>query len=74
MTSERARLYISVDRRAIDGALQISIGQQDPDGGGHGYRLAGPKYDGRGMTLLRHYLTERDIEEIRSYLKQNADA
>lgn len=39
------------------------------DGGSHGYRIAGPKYDGRGKTLLKHFVTERDVAEIIGYLK-----
>jgi hypothetical protein len=66
-------IYISVDRRTYDGTLQISIGQQDDDGGGHGYRIAGPKYDGSGKTLLRHVITARDKEQIISYLRQVKD-
>jgi hypothetical protein len=63
------RTYISVDRRECDGGLQISIGSEDEDGGGTGYRIAGPKYDGRGKTLLKHYVTERDVREIEGYLR-----
>lgn len=59
---------LSVDRRAFDGALQVSINWRDDKGGGHGYRIAGPKYDGSGTNLLRHQLTDRDKEEIRRYL------
>lgn len=62
-------VYISVDKRAFDGAIQISIGIQDADGGGHGYRIAGPKYDGNGKTLLKHLISDRDREQILSYLK-----
>lgn len=63
------QVYISVDQRTYDKALQISINFRDEKGGGHGYRLAGPKYDGFGKTLLKHVLTERDIDEIAGYLK-----
>lgn len=61
-------VYISVDRRTVDGALQISIGVQGDDGNGHGFRIAGPKYDGRGTTLLKHFLSDRDKREIAEYL------
>ena len=63
------RTYLSVDRRTHDGALQISIGSESEDGSGVGYRIAGPKYDGQGKTLLKHYITERDASEILAYLK-----
>ncbi len=57
-------VYLSVDIRD-DGAVQLSIGD---DGGG--YRIAGPKYDGTGKTILRRTLTPRDRDEIRSYLRR----
>ena len=60
-----SKVYISVDRREIDGALQISIGDDAVS-----YRIAGPKYDGRGQTLIRHFLSARDCDEIRSYLRR----
>ena len=63
------KTYISIDKRAVDGALQISIGEEDENGSSHGYRIAGPKYDGFGKTLLKHYISERDIEEIKYYLE-----
>jgi hypothetical protein len=59
-----AAVYLTVDRRDCDGRLQLSIGTDDG-----GYRIAGPKYNGAGKTLLRHKITERDANEIRSYLK-----
>lgn len=65
----KRRVYLSIDKRTYDGALQLSIGAQDEDGGGTGYRIAGPKYDGDGTTLVRRFLTERDKQEILSYLK-----
>lgn len=61
-------IYISIDQRS-DGRLQLSIGKQDKNGGGHGYRIAGPKYDGSGKILLRHTITPRDKDEIMSYLR-----
>jgi hypothetical protein len=63
------RPYISVDQREYDGALQVSVGVEDENGGGHGYRIAGPKYDGRGKTLIKHFITDRDAREIIGYLK-----
>lgn len=65
-------IEISVDRRSFDGALQVSINWKDKNGGGHGYRIAGPKYDGNGHNLLRHELTERDKVEIGKYLDKIA--
>lgn len=62
------RIYISVDQGS-HGGLQLSIGVETASGGGHGYRIFGPKYDGAGKQLKRHYLTERDAAEIKSYLR-----
>jgi len=70
------KIVLTVDRRAFDGALQVSISKADDNEAGHGYRIAGPKYDGNGEQLLRHVLTKRDAENIRSYLrcvKEKAD-
>jgi predicted metalloendopeptidase len=60
-----SRVYISVDQRAADGAIQVSIGFE----GSHGYRIAGPKYDGNGQTLLKVFLSEGEKKEIRAYLR-----
>jgi hypothetical protein len=57
------KVYLTVDKRTCDGAIQISIGNDRM-----GYRIAGPKYDGSGKTLLKKELSERDREEIRSWL------
>lgn len=65
------RIYISVDQGS-HGGLQLSIGVENADGGGHGYRIFGPKYDGAGKRLARHYLSARDADEIKSYLKKVA--
>lgn len=62
------RTYLSVNRRDCDGALQISIGTENDDGSSVGYRIAGPKYDGHGKTLLKHFITARDVAEIKEYL------
>lgn len=59
-------VYFSVDRTP-EGGTQLSIG-----GGRSGYRICGPKYDGRSETVVRHKLTKRDIEEIRAYLRYAA--
>jgi hypothetical protein len=60
---------LSVDQRARDGALQLAINVEDADGGSIGYRIAGPKYDGSGKTLLRHVITEADKAAIMSALR-----
>lgn len=58
-------VFLTIDKRARDGALQISIGTEDG-----GYRIAGPKYDGIGTTLLRHEITPTEAKEINAYLKK----
>lgn len=61
------RVCFTVDQKS-GGGLQLSINVEREDGCGHGYRIHGPKYDGSSKTLLRHYLTERDVSELRVYL------
>ena len=63
------RTYISVDRRETDGSIQISIGKEEEDGSGIGYRMAGPKYVGDSKTILKHYITKNDVHYIRAYLR-----
>lgn len=58
-------VYISVDKRSRDGAIQVSINAD-----GHGFRIAGPKYDGSGTNLLTKEITATDAAEIKRYLKQ----
>jgi len=62
------KLTIDVTRDGWTGKLQLSISQRDEAGAGHGYRLAGPKFNGSGTTVLSRTLDERDASEIRKYL------
>jgi hypothetical protein len=55
-------VYFSIDENA-DGLIQLSIERE-----GIGYRICGPKYDGRGRTIKKHKLTAADVKEIRSFL------
>jgi len=49
--------------------IQVSINQQHADGGGHGFRIAGPKFTLSGARLLRRVkLDAHDAAEIRRYL------
>jgi predicted transcriptional regulator of viral defense system len=48
--------------------MQLGISVLDEEGGGHGYRISGPKYSGNSKPLLRHTIDERDADEIRRYL------
>lgn len=59
-------VFLSVD--TAHGAHQLSIDVDYEGGGGHGYRVAGPKYDGTSCSVMRHRLTQRDISELRVYL------
>lgn len=60
-------IYLSVDQTP-EGSFQLSINMEDENGRGHGYRIHGPKYDGRSKTITRHKVTPRDVEEIERYL------
>ncbi len=62
------KIHIDVCRDGLTNGLQLSINQTDEDGAGHGYRLAGPKFNGSGKVLLSRTLDERDATEIRRYL------
>ena len=62
------KLTIDVTRDGWTNGLQLSINQLDEHGAGHGYRLAGPKFNGSGEALLSRTLDERDAGEIRRYL------
>lgn len=62
------RLAIKVDRDGWSKGLQLSIDLSNDKGGGVGYRLAGPKFNGSSSPVFTHFLTERDASEIRSYL------
>lgn len=62
------RIVIDVDRDGWTKGLQLNIAELDENDGGHGYRLAGPKYNGSSTNLLRTELDDRDAAEIRQYL------
>lgn len=62
------RITLEVSRDGWTDGLQLSIQQTHENGGGHGYRLAGPKFNGSGKTLLTRELNQRDADEIRTYL------
>ncbi len=69
-------VFLCVDRDGLTGSLQLSIHLTRPDGGGHGYRIAGPKFSGTSKKVLHHQLTARDAAEFKDYLKAvaNTDA
>lgn len=62
------RITLDLDKDGWTGGLQLSIQRTRPDGGGDGYRLHGPKYNGSGKNLISHEIDQRDAEEIRGYL------
>ena len=68
------RTYISVDKDGWTKGFQLSIGVENEKGGGHGYRIAGPKFNGTSSTVLKHHLTERDAREIRAFLDKQFPA
>lgn len=56
-----AKIYLTIDQTP-EGALQLSINDE-----GGGYRIFGPKYDGRSKTIRKHEITMRDVSEIGQY-------
>jgi hypothetical protein len=62
------KLTMTVGQDGATGRLQLAIHKIGPDGAGHGYRIAGPKFTGTGRTLLTRELTAEDAAEIRRYL------
>lgn len=61
-------VFLCVDRDGWTNGIQVSIDLEAPDGSGRGYRLSGPKYNGSSSRVARVALSERDANEIRSYL------
>lgn len=59
---------IGVYKDGLTGGVQISIDHRNNDGGGHGYRIAGPDFSGNSLLIKKASLTERDANEIRRYL------
>jgi len=62
---DEREIYFTVDQRE-DGRLQLSINESDAGG----YRLAGPKYDGSSINVLKRRLDQSDVQVIRSYLRR----
>lgn len=62
------RITLEVSRDGWTKGIQLSINRLDEKGIGHGYRIAGPKFNGSGEMLLKHELSQRDADEIRGYL------
>ena len=61
MSEVRLNLY------QADREFQVEIG-----GGGFGYRLLGPKFDGSSRLIKSVILSDRDKEEIIGYVKPDA--
>lgn len=67
--STTQKVTLDVDQDRLTGGIQVSINAvDDGENGGHGYRIAGPKYLGASTSLRRHLIDERDAAEIRRYL------
>lgn len=62
------RIVMDVSRDGWTKGIQLGISELDVNGGGHGYRIAGPKYNGSQERLLECELTRRDADEIRQFL------
>ena len=58
-------VYLCVDRDGLTKGIQLSI-----DGLETGFRLAGPKYNGSSLPLLRRELTEEDCRELEKYIAE----
>jgi hypothetical protein len=56
------KVFLTVDQTP-EGRFQLSIGNENG-----GYRIAGPKFDGRSKTIMRHEIRPRDVSEIGQYL------
>lgn len=61
-------LLIQVFRDDWTKRLQLSIDVEDANGGGSGYRLDGPKFNGSSKALLRCRIDERAAQQMRAYL------
>ena len=61
-------IMLTVSEDGITNRLQLAIRRVDKNGAGTGYRLAGPKFNGTGTTLIAHVLTADDAAEIRQHL------
>lgn len=68
-----SKITLCVDRDGLTGSLQLSINLTRADGGGHGYRISGPKFSGASKKVLHHQITQRDVAEITDYLKAVAE-
>lgn len=53
-------MTIEIDRDGWTNNIQVNISKTDASGCGHGYRLAGPKYNGSSTQLWSHPLTPDD--------------
>lgn len=61
--SDYTRIVMEADTRG-----RLNICALDDEGGGHGHRLAGPRYiEGGGDQVVNRTLDERDIDALREY-------
>ena len=67
------KVTIEVSRDGWTGGIQCSINEMDESGGGHGYRIGGPKFNGSGEVLACWTVDRRDAEEIMAYLRKVID-
>lgn len=67
-------ITLEVSRDALTNGVQLSINDVDGSGVGHGYRIAGPKFSGNGVVLLRKVLTPDEANEISQYLSRVTSA
>ena len=62
------RVVINVDRDGWTKCFQLSVDVEDEAGGGFGYRLAGPKFNGSSTSVFKHVLSESDARQLRSFI------
>ncbi len=56
-------VFLEVSKDGWTNGIQLSI-----NGGGIGYRLAGPKFNGSQTTLLKRVLDARDCDELEHFI------
>lgn len=64
MNETKSGVYLMVDKDGWTKGLQLSI-----DSDGLGYRFRGPKCNGSSSNLMKHELNERDLDELRDYIR-----
>lgn len=67
---ERRTVTIQLDRCNVTGGYQLSIGSENAEGYGHGYRIFGPKFIGDSTSIRKMTIDKRTADAIRGYLDE----